>query len=122
MSPQFNGASQFNYAAKHNPMVFFTDTNGGDDATPANPLSTHYGPLQQLLIDLANSKGARLAPPLFDVSPSIPIPGATDQGYRRRGDDLGARISCRVTAGNQGGSTQAVSASSPPVVQGGQIL
>ena len=52
---QYNGSNQFNYAAKHNPMVFFTDTNGGNDATPANPLSTHYAPLQQLAADLANN-------------------------------------------------------------------
>lgn len=51
----YNGSSQFNYAAKHNPMVFFTDTNGGDNRTPANPLSGHYAPLQQLLSDLANN-------------------------------------------------------------------
>jgi phosphatidylinositol-3-phosphatase len=51
---QYNGSNQFNYAAKHNPMVFFTDTNGGNDATPANLLSTHYAPLQQLAVDLAN--------------------------------------------------------------------
>jgi hypothetical protein len=51
---QFNGASQFNYAAKHNPMVFFTDTNGGNDATTANPLSKQYAPLQQFFTDLAN--------------------------------------------------------------------
>ena len=50
----YNGSTQYNYAAKHNPMVFFTDTNGGNNATPANPLSTHYAPLQQLQIDLAN--------------------------------------------------------------------
>jgi hypothetical protein len=50
----FNGASQYNYAAKHNPQVFFTDTNGGNNATPSNPLSTHYAPLQQLMTDLAN--------------------------------------------------------------------
>ncbi len=48
----FNGSSQFNYAAKHNPMVFFTDTNGGDDASPENPLSANYAPLQQLFKDL----------------------------------------------------------------------
>ena len=35
-------------------MVFFTDTNGGNNATPANPLSTQYAPLQQLTTDLAN--------------------------------------------------------------------
>jgi hypothetical protein len=51
---QFNGSAQFNYAAKHNPQVFFTDSNGGNDATPANLLSTQYAPLQQLFTDLAN--------------------------------------------------------------------
>ena len=49
----FNFSTQYNYAAKHNPMVFFTDTNGGNDTTPANPLSTQYAPLQQFPIDLA---------------------------------------------------------------------
>jgi hypothetical protein len=48
----YNGSAQYNYAAKHNPMVFFTDTNGGDNNTASNPLSTHYAPLQQLQIDL----------------------------------------------------------------------
>src|ERR1700760_2575584 len=28
---QFNGSTQFNYAAKHNPMVIFNDTNGGNN-------------------------------------------------------------------------------------------
>ena len=51
---QFNGSSQFNYAAKHNPMVFFTDTNGGNDVTPNNPLSKQYAPLQLLFTDLEN--------------------------------------------------------------------
>ncbi len=51
----FNGSSQYNYAAKHNPMVFFTDTNGGDNPTPSNPLSGHYAPLQQFFTDLANN-------------------------------------------------------------------
>ena len=51
---QFNGANQYNYAAKHNPQVFFTDTNGGNDATTANPLSSHYAPLQQFFTDLEN--------------------------------------------------------------------
>lgn len=52
---QYNGSNQFNYAAKHNPQVFFTDTNGGNDSSTANPLSTHYAPLQQLETDLANN-------------------------------------------------------------------
>jgi hypothetical protein len=50
---QFNGSTQYNYAAKHNPQVFFSDSNGGNDPTPANPLSQNYAPLQQLFIDLA---------------------------------------------------------------------
>jgi hypothetical protein len=50
---QFNGSNQYNYAAKHNPMVFFTDSNGGNNATPSNPLSSQYAPLQQLFTDLA---------------------------------------------------------------------
>jgi phosphatidylinositol-3-phosphatase len=54
-SNQFNGSNQYNYAAKHNPQVFFTDTNGGNNATPSNPLSSHYAPLQQLFTDLANN-------------------------------------------------------------------
>jgi hypothetical protein len=51
----FNGSNQFNYAAKHNPQVFFTDTNGGNDPSPSNPLSSHYAPLQQLFTDLDNN-------------------------------------------------------------------
>ncbi len=49
---QFNNSNQFNYAAKHNPMVLFNDTNGGNDATTANPLRLKYAPLQQLFLDL----------------------------------------------------------------------
>jgi hypothetical protein len=52
---EFNASAQYNYAAKHNPMVFFTDTSGGNDATPTNPLRLHYAPLQQLFTDLANN-------------------------------------------------------------------
>ncbi|MCU1331286.1 MAG: phosphoesterase [Candidatus Angelobacter sp.] len=52
---QFNGSNQFNYAAKHNPQVFFTDSNGGNDATTGNPLRLQYAPLQQLFADLASN-------------------------------------------------------------------
>jgi hypothetical protein len=48
----YNYSTQYNYAAKHNPMVFFTDTNGGCDTSASNPLRTHYAPLQQLALDL----------------------------------------------------------------------
>lgn len=54
----YNGSNQFNYAAKHNPQVFFTDTNGGNNTTPSNPLSHHYAPLQQLAKDLENERVA----------------------------------------------------------------
>ena len=48
----YNGSNQFNYAAKHNPQVFFNDSNGGNDQTPSNPLSHQYAPLQRLKHDL----------------------------------------------------------------------
>ena len=51
----FNGSPQYNYAAKHNPMVFFTDSNGGNNATTSNPLAKQYAPLQQLFADLDNN-------------------------------------------------------------------
>jgi phosphatidylinositol-3-phosphatase len=50
----FNAENQFNYAAKHNPQVLFTDSNGGNDTTTGNPLRSQYAPLQQLFTDLAN--------------------------------------------------------------------
>lgn len=56
---QFNGSTQFNYAVKHNPQAFFTDSNGGNDLTPANPLSHNYAPLQQLFTDLATNSVAQ---------------------------------------------------------------
>jgi hypothetical protein len=49
----FNQAPQFNYAVKHNPQAFFTDANGGNDTTTANPARFNYAPLQQLFRDLA---------------------------------------------------------------------
>lgn len=52
---QYNNTTQYNYAAKHNPMVLFTDSNGGNDPSPANPLSQAYAPLQQLAVDLAHN-------------------------------------------------------------------
>ena len=51
----YNYATQYNYAAKHNPMVFFADTNGGCDKSAANPLRLNYAPLQQLALDMASN-------------------------------------------------------------------
>jgi phosphatidylinositol-3-phosphatase len=55
----YNGSHQYNYAAKHNPQVFFTATNGGNNTTPSNPQAQYYAPLQQLSTDLANNTVAR---------------------------------------------------------------
>ena len=52
---QFNGSNQYNYAAKHNQMVFFSDSNGNGDPTPNNSMVSHYAPLQQLFEDLQNN-------------------------------------------------------------------
>jgi len=54
----YNYSRQFNYAAKHNPMVFFADTAGGCNATPSNPMRLQYAPLQQLALDLQNGEAA----------------------------------------------------------------
>jgi hypothetical protein len=48
----YNGSNQYNYAAKHNPEVFFNATNGGNDPTSANSQAQNYAPLQQLQTDL----------------------------------------------------------------------
>lgn len=48
----WNYSNQYNYAAKHNPMVFFADTNGGCDTTASNKQRLNYAPLQQLALDL----------------------------------------------------------------------
>jgi len=50
----YNYSNQYNYAAKHNPMVFFTDTSGGCNITTSNPMRLQYAPLQQLALDLQN--------------------------------------------------------------------
>lgn len=50
----YNDTLQYNYAAKHNPMVFFSDTSGGNDLSTSNPFAHNYLPLQQLEFDLAN--------------------------------------------------------------------
>jgi phosphatidylinositol-3-phosphatase len=49
----YNNSTQYNYEPKHNPPVFFRDTNGGNNRNPSNPLSKNYAPLQQLPFDLA---------------------------------------------------------------------
>lgn len=103
----YNGSSQFNYAAKHNPMLFFTDTNGGDDPTPMNPLSSHYAPLQQLLPDLANDAVADynwITPDEYnDMHSAIGggYKGLTGDAARiRQGDDFLSKIVPVIMASN----------------------
>jgi len=92
---QFNGSTQFNYAAKHNPMVLFTDSNGGNDPTSANPLSHQYAPLQQLFTDLANNSVARynwITPDQYNdmhTALTMPFMGLTgDASQIRAGDNF----------------------------------
>lgn len=54
----YNYSNQYNYAAKHNPMLYFTDTNGGCNTSTSNPMRLHYAPLQQLALDLSNNSVA----------------------------------------------------------------
>ena len=104
----YNGSSQYNYAAKHNPMVFFTDTNGGNDATPTNPLSAHYAPLQQLLTDLAQRHRGRLQLDYARTSTTI-CTRALSGGYKgltgdaakiKQGDDFLSQIVPVIMASN----------------------
>jgi hypothetical protein len=96
---QFNGSTQFNYAAKHNPMVFFTDTNGGNNATTSNPLAKQYAPLQQLFQDLNNNNVAEynwITPDQFnDMHTALTggYKGLTgDAANIRQGDDFLAQV------------------------------
>src|SRR5205807_7900464 len=96
---QFNGSSQYNYAAKHNPQLFFTDSNGGNDSTPANPLSHQYAPLQQLFTDLANNTVADynwITPNQFNDMHTTLAGGykglTADPAKIRQGDDFLAQI------------------------------
>jgi hypothetical protein len=47
----YNGSHQYSYAPEHNPFVFFTATNGGNNPTATNPQAQNYAPLQQLFGD-----------------------------------------------------------------------
>jgi hypothetical protein len=97
----WNYSRQYNYAPKHNPMVFFTDTNGGCDTTTANPMRTHYPPLQQLALDLQANTLADytwISPNQFNdqhtrlsAGYGVYVP-ASDQSAIAQGDNFLARI------------------------------
>jgi hypothetical protein len=93
----YNYTAQYNYAAKHNPMVFFADTNGGCPAT----LSTQYPPLQQLALDLQSGDLADyswITPNQFnDQHTSLSngygaYPSSNDSSKIAQGDNFLARV------------------------------
>jgi hypothetical protein len=107
----YNGSLQYDYAAKHNPMIFFSDTNGGNDSTPSNPAATFYAPLQQLQIDLTANTAARynwITPNQFnDMHSSLsggydPLDGSPhvtdDAAQIRQGDDFLSLIVPQIMA------------------------
>jgi hypothetical protein len=88
--------TQYNYAAKHNPQIFFRDTNGGCPATPSNL----YPPLQQLALDLQNNDVAdynwitpnQLNDQHTRLTSGYGAFGSTDQGAIAQGDNFLARV------------------------------
>ncbi|HEV2132917.1 MAG TPA: alkaline phosphatase family protein [Terracidiphilus sp.] len=99
MLNEYSATLQYNYAPKHNPMVFFTDTNGNGDATTANPMRFHYAPMQQLAFDLANNAVADynwITPDQYNEMHSrlsTPFDGLTgDVSQIRAGDNTVSRL------------------------------
>jgi hypothetical protein len=93
----YNYSTQYNYAAKHNPQIFFADTNGGCPAAP----SMNYPPLQQLALDLQSGRLADyiwITPDQYNDQHTPLKAGygmfvpATDQGGIAQGDNFLARV------------------------------
>jgi len=96
----YDYSTQYNYAAKHNPMVFFTDTNGGCPAAK----TTLYPPLQQLALDLQSGNLADytwITPNQFnDMHTTLTngyggatgAPNKDDRGRIAQGDNFLARV------------------------------
>ncbi|MGA8549246.1 MAG: alkaline phosphatase family protein [Stellaceae bacterium] len=78
----YNGSHQYSYAAKHDPQVFFSDTN--------NPGAvSHYAPLQQLSTDLVNNSVAKynwITPDQYNEMHSSLSGGFTYKGVHYTGD------------------------------------
>jgi hypothetical protein len=92
---EYNYKPQYNYASKHNPQIFFRDTNGGCPAT----LSTLYPPLQQLALDLQSGKLADytwITPNQYNDQHSALTGGygtfTLDQASIAQGDNFLARV------------------------------
>ena len=70
-------------------MVYFTDTNGGNNSTPSNPLAKNYAPLQQLQTDLTNHTVAQynwITPDIYNTAHSSLPNGFTYNGTHYTGD------------------------------------
>jgi len=99
---EYNYTTQFNYAAKHNPQIFFNDTNGGCPATKTQL----YPPLQQLALDLQTGHLADyiwITPNQYNDQHSILRTGygslgTTDQAAIAQGDNFLARVVPRIMA------------------------
>ncbi len=101
----YNGSKQYDYAVKHNPPAFFTDTNGGNNLTSSNPAAQYYAPLQQLQTDLNNNTVAEynwITPNQFNdmhTSLSGGYKGLTgDNANIKQGDDFLAAIVPKIMA------------------------
>jgi phosphatidylinositol-3-phosphatase len=92
----YNYSTQYNYAAKHNPQIFFQDTNLGCPAAH----TLFYPPLQQLALDLQSGDVADytwITPNQFNDQHSIlklgyGSLGTTDQAAIAQGDNFLARV------------------------------
>jgi hypothetical protein len=85
----YNGSNQYDFAPKHEGSLFFTATNGGNNATPSNPEAKYYAPLQQLQTDLANNTVARynwITPDQFNDMHTALANGFTYHGVNYTGD------------------------------------
>ncbi len=85
----YNGSSQYDYAVKHNPMAFFTDTNGGNNTTATNPAAKYYAPLEQLQTDLTNNTESQynfITPDQFNDMHTGLAGGFTYNGIHYTGD------------------------------------
>ena len=77
---QYNGSNQYNYAVKHNPMAFFTDSNTNPNA---------YKTFSQLQTDLANNTYAQfnwITPDQYNDMHSALTNGFTYHGVHYTGD------------------------------------
>ncbi len=99
----------YNYATKHNPMIYFYDVNGGPGngrGNPKDPVAiAHFSPIQQLKIDLENNSVARynwITPNQYNEMHSPPPDGykglTGDAASIRRGDDYLAALVPQIVA------------------------